>query len=186
MSEEEQQALPQEGEDGQFRAHLRHGRADAAPEALERLRARSDHGRGGRDPRLPSSRPIPRFAPISCEQARQARDCGVLWSVAGRPRRAIWEPDGELWFTDCCNHAVQASAADVLLDAMARVDRALPGTLVASVHDELVLEVTGDQAEHAAGVLAEHLTAAFARWFPEAPTNGLVSVKIVKKWSDAK
>ena len=59
----------------------------------------------------------PAICPYQLEQARQARDCGVLFSVAGRPRRAIWEPDGEIWFTDCCNHAVQASAADALLDA---------------------------------------------------------------------
>ncbi len=64
----------------------------------------------------------------------------AVWSIAGRPRRALWEPErrdrrtgellkpaGELWFTDCCNHRIQSSAADVLLEAMVRVDRALPG-----------------------------------------------------------
>ena len=51
------------------------------------------------------------------------------------------------------------------------------------VHDELVLLVAEDQAEHAAAVLAEQMTAAFVRWFPGAPTRGLVSVKTVSSWA---
>jgi DNA polymerase-1 len=128
----------------------------------------------------------PAIRPYQLEQARQARDYGALFSIAGRPRRACWELDGEIWFTDCCNHGVQSSSADVLLDAMARVDRELPGTLVASVHDELVLEVDEDRAAQAAVILAEQMTAAFARWFPDAPTTGLVDVKVVRSWADAK
>jgi DNA polymerase-1 len=128
----------------------------------------------------------PAIRPYQFEQAQQARELGVLYSIAGRPRRAAWEPDGEIWFADCCNFAVQASAADVMLDAMVRVDRALPDTLVASVHDELVLLVEEDRAEAAAEVLDEQMTAAFSRWFPDAPTEGLVDVKSVTRWSDAK
>jgi DNA polymerase I len=128
----------------------------------------------------------PAIRPYQFEQARQGRDHGALYSIAGRPRRAAWELDGEIWFTDCCNHAIQSSAADVLLDAMARVDRALPGTLVASVHDELLLLVTEGAAETSAAILAEQMTAAFEQWFPDAPTTGLVDAKIVNSWSEAK
>ena len=109
-----------------------------------------------------------------------------MYSIAGRPRRAVWELDGEIWFTDACNYAVQASAAEVMLDAMARVDRELPGTLVASVHDELLVEVAEDDAERAAAVLVEQMTAAFVRWFPDAPCSGVVKVKIIRNWSEAK
>ena len=93
----------------------------------------------------------PAIKPYQQEQYSHRFD--AVWSVAGRPRRACWMPeteDGaprELWYTYCCNFSVQASASDLLLDAMARVDPALPGTLVASVHDELLLEVPEDQAE---------------------------------------
>jgi DNA polymerase I-like protein with 3'-5' exonuclease and polymerase domains len=128
----------------------------------------------------------PAIRPYQLEQNRRAKRDGVLYSVAGRPRRAIWEPDGEIWFTDCCNYAVQSSAADVLLDAMARIDRVLPGTLVASLHDELLLLVEEDQAERAAEVLVEQMTAAFIRWFPNEPTTGLVSAKICRSWDEAK
>ena len=128
----------------------------------------------------------PAIRPYQNEQANRARGEGVLYSIAGRPRRAVWELDGQIWFTDACNYRVQSSAADVLLDAMAQVDRALPGTLVASVHDELVLEVDEDRAEQTAAVLSEQMTAAFAQWFPDAPTLGLVDVKVVHAWSEAK
>jgi DNA polymerase I-like protein with 3'-5' exonuclease and polymerase domains len=69
---------------------------------------------------------------------------------------------------------------------MAMVDKALPGMMIASVHDELLLEVSEDHAEHAAGVLAEQMLDAFVHWFPEAPTTGVVEVKIVNNWSEAK
>jgi DNA polymerase-1 len=138
----------------------------------------------------------PAVRPYQREQHQEGR-YDAVWSVAGRPRRAAWEqerrdkqtgailhPAGELWFTDCCNHGIQSSAADVLLDAMARVDQALPGTLVASVHDELLLLVPERQAERAADVLAEQMTAAFVRWFPDAPITGLLKVQIVHRWSE--
>jgi len=69
---------------------------------------------------------------------------------------------------------------------MSRVDRALPGALIASVHDELLLEVDANSADEAADVLAEQMLNAFVRWFPEAPTTGVVEVKTVNNWSDAK
>ena len=78
---------------------------------------------------------------------------------------------------------IQSSAADVLLEALHRVDQALPGTLVAAVHDELVLEVDAAEAERAAQVLEEQMAAAFQRWFPEAPTLGLVDVAVRPCWA---
>jgi DNA polymerase I-like protein with 3'-5' exonuclease and polymerase domains len=118
-------------------------------------------------------------------QFREGR-YGVLYSIAGRPRRAIWEREGTMWLQLCANYRIQSSAADVLLTALHRVDRALPGTLVAAVHDELLLEVAEDRAEQAKAVLVEEMTAAFTEWFPDAPTSGLVEAKIVRCWADAK
>jgi DNA polymerase-1 len=118
-------------------------------------------------------------------QFREGR-FGTLYSIAGRPRRALWEKEGSMWLQLCANYRIQSSAADVLLTALHRVDRALPGTLVAAVHDELLLEVDEDQAEQAEAVLVEEMTAAFAEWFPNAPTSGLVETKICHCWADAK
>jgi DNA polymerase-1 len=118
-------------------------------------------------------------------QFREGR-YGTLYSVAGRPRRAIWEREGTMWLQLCANYRIQSSAADVLLTAIRRVDRALPGTLIAAVHDELLAEVDEDQADRAKEVLIEEMTAAFAEWFPHAPTSGLVDAKSVRCWADAK
>ena len=82
-----------------------------------------------------------------------------------------------MWLQLCANYAIQASAADVLLEALHRVDRALPGTLVAAVHDELLLEVDEDQVDRAARVLEEQMTEAFLRWFPQAPILDLVKIR---------
>ena len=72
----------------------------------------------------------PAIRPWQRARGRDAELLGEVWSIAGRPRRAAWEPNGELWYTIALNHCVQGSGADVLLDAMARVDRELPGTLI--------------------------------------------------------
>jgi DNA polymerase family A len=75
------------------------------------------------------------------DQVDRARQDGVLWSVTGRLLRARREKGGQIRYTVAVNYAVQASAADVLLDAVANVQRALPGSMILTVHDELVLEV---------------------------------------------
>jgi DNA polymerase-1 len=127
----------------------------------------------------------PRIGPYQQDQFRQGR-FGTLYSIAGRPRRACWEKDRMMWLQLCANYRVQSSAADTLLEAIRRVDHALPGTLVAAVHDELLLEVDEARAEHAAEVLEEEMTAAFRHWFPAAPIIDLVEIKIVSAWADAK
>jgi DNA polymerase I-like protein with 3'-5' exonuclease and polymerase domains len=126
----------------------------------------------------------PRLGPYQQEQFRIGK-YGTLYSVAGRPRRAIWEPESMMWLQLCANYAIQSSAADVLLEAIYRVDKALPGTLVAAVHDELLCEVDEDQAERAERILREEMTAAFLRWFPQASTLGLVKIQALHIWSDA-
>jgi DNA polymerase I-like protein with 3'-5' exonuclease and polymerase domains len=128
----------------------------------------------------------PGVRPYQNARAEEARVNGVLYSISGRPLRPEWEPDGTLWFTTCCNFGIQASAADVLLEALIRVDRALPGALVLSIHDEILLEVPEDDAEAAAATLIECMTEAFAKWFPDAPTRGLVEAKIGRCWKELK
>ena len=118
-------------------------------------------------------------------QADLAQAAGVVRSVLGRPLKAEWE-GGRLKYTQAVNFPIQASASDVMLVAMAKVEQALPGAMVLQVHDELVLEVPEDQAEDTAGALAECMAMAFAELFPGAPRAELVKVKIVRVWSDAK
>jgi DNA polymerase-1 len=120
------------------------------------------------------------------EQDDRAKQDGVLWSVAGRPLRAVWEKDGTIRYTVAVNYAVQASAADVLLLAMANVERALPGAMILTIHAELVLEVPEDQAAEAGVFLAAYMGAAFSELFPGAPLAGLVAAKVGACWADLK
>jgi DNA polymerase I-like protein with 3'-5' exonuclease and polymerase domains len=57
---------------------------------------------------------------------------------------------------------------------------------VASVHDEIVLEVAEAEADIAAEILTEAMTTAFERTFPGAPTRNVVEVKIGPTWAHLK
>jgi len=129
-----------------------------------------------------------RYPGIRAYQRRQAdiaEATGVVRSVLGRPLKADWE-GGRLKYTQAVNFPIQASAADVMLLAMAKVEQALPGAMILQVHDELVLEVPEDRAEDAGAVLTECMTAAYSELFPDAPATDLVKVKVAQAWSDAK
>jgi DNA polymerase-1 len=123
-----------------------------------------------------------RFPGVAAYQETMSRE-PVVWSIAGRVLRPEWESAGEISYTQRLNYSVQSSAADILLTAMIEIDRALPSTMILSLHDEIVLEVDEDQAEVAAKTLADCMTAAVLKWFPIAPTGGLVKPKVGRVWS---
>jgi DNA polymerase I-like protein with 3'-5' exonuclease and polymerase domains len=56
------------------------------------------------------------------------------------------------------------------------------GGLVASVHDELLLEVSEDDAEAARAILQQTMIDAFTETFPGAPTTNLVTVHTGVSW----
>jgi DNA polymerase I-like protein with 3'-5' exonuclease and polymerase domains len=60
------------------------------------------------------------------------------------------------------------------------------GGLVASIHDELLLEVHADDAEAACVLLEETMIEAFAVTFPGAPTDGVASAAIGRSWAEVK
>ena len=66
-----------------------------------------------------------------------------------------WVDDIRTWGGKLVENAVQATARDVLTDAALRIDKAGEGELVLSVHDELIWEVSTNQAAaRAADILA--------------------------------
>jgi DNA polymerase-1 len=104
---------------------------------------------------------------------------------------ALTRPPPRLRYTLCCNVPIQGGCADAVMIALALVDLLLrtnniDGGLVLQLHDELVAEVHADQAEQAATLIEQAMTAAFLKVFPNAPVNGLLKVRIVKKWGEAK
>ena len=54
------------------------------------------------------------------------------------------------------------------------------------LHDEIVLEVPLEFAEHARQLLEQAMTAAFAEIFPGAPVSGLVVARAGSTWADTK
>jgi DNA polymerase I-like protein with 3'-5' exonuclease and polymerase domains len=64
--------------------------------------------------------------------------------------------------------------------------RGINGGLVASVHDELLLEVAETDAEAARTILQETMSEAFALTFPGAPIDGVVEVKVGRTWNEVK
>src|SRR3954463_2624040 len=113
--------------------------------------------------------------------ARQCQAQGYVSIGAGRVVEAKWEASGPLSFSQCCNLPVQGAAADAMLRAIPLVFkrlRGIRGGLVATVHDELLLEVAEDDAETAKQLLSETMVEAFELTFPGAPSNKVVEVKI--------
>jgi DNA polymerase-1 len=87
------------------------------------------------------------------------------------------------------NHPIQGGCAEVMLIAMARLDRALrpyPARIVLTVHDELLIEVADDPAIIAIvrDVTVAEMTAAFLAVFPDAPTRNLVEPTIGRSWGE--
>jgi DNA polymerase I-like protein with 3'-5' exonuclease and polymerase domains len=64
--------------------------------------------------------------------------------------------------------------------------RGVRGGLVATVHDELLLEVAEADAEAARQILEQTMVEAFEQTFPGAPTRGVVEVQIGRTWKDLK
>ena len=86
---------------------------------------------------------------------------------------------------------IQGSCADASMLALALIDDRLfdadiDGGLVGWLHDEFIVEVHADQAEHAAEIVKQSMIDGFSETFPGAPLNGLVEPEIGLSWGEAK
>ena len=87
----------------------------------------------------------------------------------------------------CLNFPVQGSAAEVMLLALVNTHRALEGSsakLIATVHDELVIECPTPLVPETKERVVDAMTAAFTRLFPEAPIDGLVDAASGPSWGE--
>jgi DNA polymerase-1 len=127
-------------------------------------------------------------------QRRHNRQCSNSLSArtpSGRVRRwtnHTWDNPNGYKATEAYNMPIQGGAAECILVAMARLvsvlgTQALDAALVASIHDELIVECSEHDADAFIGILEEAMTFGFATIFPDAPTNGLVEARKVKTWA---
>jgi DNA polymerase I-like protein with 3'-5' exonuclease and polymerase domains len=98
-----------------------------------------------------------------------------------------WADESSLRYTLCCNAPIQGSCADAAMLALIKVDAALreariEGGLILFVHDEIAIETRQEDAEAACRILTDAMVSAFAETFPNAPLNGVVSVRIGDSW----
>jgi DNA polymerase I-like protein with 3'-5' exonuclease and polymerase domains len=121
-------------------------------------------------------------------QADKAKATQVVRTVLGRPLRGAWEIGG-MRYTQAVNIPLQGSCADVLLIALAKADQRLSdldAAIIATVHDEIVAEVSDGDAAEAARRLQAAMVEAFLEVFPEAPVTDLVHFALLDCWAEAK
>jgi DNA polymerase I len=124
------------------------------------------------------------------EHARLCQRRGYVVIGAGRVVEARWEKFG-LSYQQCCNLPVQGIAADAMLRALVLVHAglraaALRAGIIASVHDEILIEAYEADAEEARVLLEAAMVEAFALTFPGAPLGGVATAKIGRTWWDTK
>jgi DNA polymerase I-like protein with 3'-5' exonuclease and polymerase domains len=106
-----------------------------------------------------------------------------------RTVEAQWENNGALRFTQCCNLPISGRAADAMLLALQLLHDRLRGFdahIVASVHDEILVEASERDAERARAILEETMIEAFVLTFPGAPSHGVAEAVIGQNWFDVK
>jgi DNA polymerase I-like protein with 3'-5' exonuclease and polymerase domains len=109
----------------------------------------------------------------------------------GRVVKAEWEAKKSLWFALCCNLPIQGICADAMMRAIQLVHKRLrearlDAFLVATVHDELLIEARECDAQAAAEILQAAMMDAFVMTFPGFPTVNLVEVQIGTSWAELK
>jgi DNA polymerase-1 len=99
-----------------------------------------------------------------------------------------WGVQGGYKSTEAYNTPIQGGAAECILVAMSKIVKGLservPGAaLIASVHDELIVECFEADGPLVARLLEDAMKFGFSEIFPGAPTNGLVEARVTKTWA---
>jgi DNA polymerase-1 len=121
----------------------------------------------------------------------RAREHGYVRSIYGRirPLQGINDRNANIRKAaerEAINMPIQGTASDIVKIAMLRVDEEfkreqLDARLLMQVHDELLVEVLADKAEHVAQVLKREMESAVSLDVPL-----IVDVGIADNWMDAK
>lgn len=97
------------------------------------------------------------------------------------------------YYTCSLNTPVQGSAAEALLYSLTLLDKQfiyekLPAKIVATVHDEILVECKTEVAEHVKDLLEQSMVLGFIHVFPQnyGAVNNIVEAHIGDSWYDAK
>jgi DNA polymerase-1 len=115
-------------------------------------------------------------------QVKQAEQRGQVCTQLGLIRDFNVQGAGYL-AGEATNVPIQGSAAEVLLETLARLPQALQpygAVLSHNVHDEVVIETPADTAEQAAAVLQDIMRAGMLAVFPEAEKLGLAGPDLIE------
>jgi len=102
-------------------------------------------------------------------------------------RTILWKDICPKWRRQLCNFPIQAGSSEVMLAALANIHSALVGLeakIILCVHDEVILEVTEQEAEAAGEALESAMIQGFLDIFPGGPVKGLVNLKQGNTWAD--
>jgi DNA polymerase I-like protein with 3'-5' exonuclease and polymerase domains len=116
---------------------------------------------------------------------------GYVEIGCGRVVKAEWEAKKSIWFALCCNLPIQGICADAMMRAIQLVHKRLrearlDAFLVATVHDELLIEARERDAQAAAEILQSAMMDAFVMTFPGFPTVNLIEVQTGTSWAELK
>jgi DNA polymerase I-like protein with 3'-5' exonuclease and polymerase domains len=111
-----------------------------------------------------------------------------------RVYRFAWEANGDYSRNLALNLPIQGTAAEIAVEALARIDARLRATLpgkaqlVLQVHDEFVVEAEDNEAVvlETTRIVEEAMIAAFEALLPGAPVRGLVTAHSGTTWAAAK
>ena len=133
-------------------------------------------------------RSYPGMARWQRESSAEAKRIGKVTTPGGRVRD-FRVSGGGYSYTESLNTPIQGGAAEVMLNALIRLDRYLPrldAMLVNVVHDEVIVEVAEEQAEEAKDLVEQAMIEGMLEMFPDASTRGLVEAHIGSNWAEAK
>lgn len=121
------------------------------------------------------------------------------WQTRGEARRSlkVKTPSGFIrkfkeakhTYNQSLNTPIQGGAAEVMLQALALVDKTLDQSkakIVNCIHDEIILESFEEYKDEASRILEDSMIAAFKAVFPAQTTKSLIKTKSAKNWRNAK
>ncbi len=120
-----------------------------------------------------------------CWQVRErAKTLGYIDTLLGRRRKLL---EDEV-YTRAPNTVIQGTAAELMMTALLICYEKIRkyGTIIATVHDEILLCVPNEYAEQAKIDLADSMNTAMERLFPDAASHEVAEAAYATRWGEAK